>query len=772
MNNSYLERFSKLNLNDNSYNLKSVTEENLLNDNIRTREITKRKQPYTEVDKILREIDPGYPIKSKLNSTAKEKYRVVIEKHGTLDKDLYYLENEFPNKYSNIVLNESLIEKTKNMMKRIHTLKTIIKFFNKNENELKYHFCNIAAEVGRLDLLKWARKQVPPLKWGYETCQAAAKGGHLHILQWLRNKDNNNEVLDQDRERNKDFCNWNAYTCAAAAENGHLELLVWCRNREIHGDYICPWASYYKNTIVNACSSAAKGGHLNILRWLRNRTDDDDILDSARENLIEFMCPFEPNVFSNAAQRGHLDILEWAYTQNYNWTANQIRQVLFNFDNACVEAAKAGHLNVLRWLRNRNEQDQILDHNRERNGRLYPWGSTLSAAARSGHLHILQWCLNNSIHAVIPDNTNDICNSAAFGGHLHIIEWARTNNYEWSAQACSNAASKGHFDILKWLRTQNPPCPWDVETCIGAARSGNLEMLQWAYQRGCSLGNPYNNSCTAAAEGGHLHILKWLRNRTEDDQILDPDRENNTGICPWGIKNCYYAIKGGNFELLKWIKANGCPWERNNNVYISFNSCAEAARMGRLDILQWCRNPEIHGDDICPMYELTCDNAAKGGYLEILKWAKENGCPWMETTCIQAVINGHLDILQWVLNKTNNGEVLNPDREVELNDAYEGFGICPHDNMILIAVVSEQFETLQWLIKNNYQYNLHDIRDYLENNRNRFSNTDIKLFMQSLPQQHQQHVGGNTSSRKKNNHLFENITLFAIILLTSILSPK
>ncbi len=768
MNNANLEQFSKLKLNSNDYNLKKYTMQDLLNDNLRAKEINKRSDPNSgEPLKSLNSL--SRKIRSTRTTKSEDKYNNILETHGAFIRDLHYLEEEFPNKYSNIILNDNLFEKVKNAMRRTHTPKSIINIFNKNKNELKYHLCNLAAEMGRVDILEWARKQEPPLKWGYDTCAIAAKAGHLKVLRWLRNKNEHDQVLDLNRERNNDFCNWNVYTCTAAAENGHFEILKWCRNREIHGNYICPWASYFHCSIINTCDFAAKAGHLNILRWLCNRTDEDQILTPRGD-----VCHFEPNVYSNAARNGHLEILKWAFSQwidygyqNYYWLASQRRQYMFSnyFTNACTEAAKGGHLHILRWLRNRTDQDQILNEDRETHNRLYPWGSsTLFEAAKGGHLHILEWCLDRTIHNNdICTNTTDICRGAALGGHLHIIEWANEHNFNiGGVHTCANAAKNGHFNILKRVRELG--CQWNAETCIEAARNGYLDILQWARERNCPWQSNEESACTAAAEGGHLHILKWLRNRIEDDQILDQNRENDAGICPWRYKTCYYAIKGGHFEILKWAKVNGCPWEPTSSIYAEYNSCAEAARIGRLDILQWCRNEEIHMNDICPWNENTCTAAASNGYLDILMWVKDNSCDWNYKTCNAAIKKGYLDILLWLINKDYSGQQAVPNRNI---------GICPQDtnnnNLIFEATFSEQFEILQWLIKNNFPYNLHYIINELDDNQHvKYGNTDIKLYFKEYLRQ--EHVGGNII--KKTNHLFENITLFGLILISSILSSK
>ena len=89
----------------------------------------------------------------------------------------------------------------------------------------------------------------------------------------------------------------------------------------------------------------------------------------------------------------------------------------------------------------------------------------------------------------------------------------------------------------------------------------------------------------------------------------------------------------GSVQRLAWAKANGCPWNHN--------TCAYAAKGGRLHVLQWARE---HG---CPWSLRTCARAAEGGYLDVLRWAREHDCPWNEWTCGLAARGGHLDVLCW-----------------------------------------------------------------------------------------------------------------------------
>ena len=77
--------------------------------------------------------------------------------------------------------------------------------FKKNE------VCNIAAENGWLDLLKWGRQN--GCEWDSYVCSRAAENGNLEILKWAR----------------QNGCEWNSSVCMNAATNGHLEVLKWAK---------------------------------------------------------------------------------------------------------------------------------------------------------------------------------------------------------------------------------------------------------------------------------------------------------------------------------------------------------------------------------------------------------------------------------------------------------------------------------------------------------------------------------------------------------------
>ena len=76
----------------------------------------------------------------------------------------------------------------------------------------KIFICEIAAEYGHLEVLKWARQNGCP--WDEMTCSFAADGGYLEVLKWAR----------------ENGCPWDEMTREYAERSrakGRQEVLKW-----------------------------------------------------------------------------------------------------------------------------------------------------------------------------------------------------------------------------------------------------------------------------------------------------------------------------------------------------------------------------------------------------------------------------------------------------------------------------------------------------------------------------------------------------------------
>ena len=219
-----------------------------------------------------------------------------------------------------------------------------------------------AAEMGRLDVLKWVWEREPScrkfvlqilyiagqhgqkkmLDWfytlpreylprltgqqmikdfPYKALNGAAKGGHLELIKHLREKG----------------CEWDERTCAAAAQEGHVHVLEYLRTNG------CPWCS-------TACQLAASGDRLDTLKWLR-----------------EHGCPWDRGTMAFAAVSGKFASLKWLHKHGCpGWDADlfatavqcgNLEMVTLMHENGCPwdedateYAAMCDKMKILKWL--------------------------------------------------------------------------------------------------------------------------------------------------------------------------------------------------------------------------------------------------------------------------------------------------------------------------------------------------------------------------------------------------------------------------------------
>lgn len=162
---------------------------------------------------------------------------------------------------------------------------------------LSVRICEWAAGAGHLDCLQYAYKACGSdgPKYGTGICSYAAWKGHLDCLIWLHEAG----------------CPWDALTTEHAADGGHFECLRYACNPP-SGDR-CPWYN-------NLCEVAAAGGSVDCLRY-------------AREVLG---CKFDTITCTNA---GNLDCLKYLHKAGRPWN-----------EKTCYEAAYNGRLDCLRYL--------------------------------------------------------------------------------------------------------------------------------------------------------------------------------------------------------------------------------------------------------------------------------------------------------------------------------------------------------------------------------------------------------------------------------------
>lgn len=94
---------------------------------------------------------------------------------------------------------------------------------------------------------------------------------------------------------------------------------------------------------------------------------------------------------------------------------------------------------------------------------------------------------------------------------------------------------------------------------------------------------------------------------------------------------------GVSLNLFKAFVENRIILRNNGRV------CQEAAKYGRLDILEYAHEQNF------PWDEYTCYLAASRDQIQCLKYAYENGCPWDKNTIYGAILNKSNKCLQYAI---------------------------------------------------------------------------------------------------------------------------
>ena len=236
-------------------------------------------------------------------------------------------------------------------------------------------------------------------------------------------------------------------------------------------------------------------------------------------------------------------------------------------------------------------------------------------AAECGHLHILKRfmkvdktpCDCLATHDVLP-----ILNWAAYGGHKRVVQWILETHKEW----------------LKH------PVP---STMQAAARGGQLELMKWLH---FDLNYSWNGgACSMAAGNGHLHVLKWLYHEARSDYVVATtaawDHQQ-----PWPREMIWRAARGGHLDVLVWLNDT----INRLGFWAGAGDCDEAAKIGRLDILQYAYSKAV------TITDAAARNAAENGHLHILQWMRNAlGASLLlsEVAFQHAARRGQLEVLKW-----------------------------------------------------------------------------------------------------------------------------
>ena len=199
---------------------------------------------------------------------------------------------------------------------------------------------------------------------------------------------------------------------------------------------------------------------------------------------------------------------------------------------------------------------------------------------------------------------------AARFGYLRVLQWLRQNKCAWDEEVMSEAALGGHLDVLMWSHDNG--CPVDEQTTENAAMNGSIEMLKYCLEAGF----PRNMRVMTrmAARGQQLSALKWMCatqtgfalhplcvvsaiygatdvNEKDDEppelvNIIEFLFEHAESVNLLTEETCAAAAKRGRLQCLQWLRRFGAPWD-----WRVLTACRE---MKRKKVLQWVKT---HGGD-------------------------------------------------------------------------------------------------------------------------------------------------------------------------------
>ena len=149
------------------------------------------------------------------------------------------------------------------------------------------------------------------------------------------------------------------------------------------------------------------------------------------------------------------------------------------------------------------------------------------------------------------------------------------------------------------------------------------------------LGNVYPHPLNA--EG--LHVLKWLYHEARSDYVVATtaawDHQQ-----PWPREMIWRAARGGHLDVLVWLNDT----INRLGFWAGAGDCDEAAKIGRLDILQYAYSKGV------TITEAAARNAAENGHLHILQWMRSAlGASLLlsEVAFQHAARRGQLEVLKW-----------------------------------------------------------------------------------------------------------------------------
>ncbi|MCE5318166.1 MAG: ankyrin repeat domain-containing protein [Parachlamydia sp.] len=366
------------------------------------------------------------------------------------------------------------------------------------------NFCKLAAAVGRLDLLQWAKAK--GFAFDNEVCAAAAAGGHIPVLAWLRQVG----------------CPWDDQTCIAAIHNGHFELLQWAvENGAVLNRHILQNSPLLINNRQRALEwIRTKLGDLDTPKYTYGSfesayhaaltNDLDQLKDAVRQghHLSDDIIPY-------AAQIGNIEMMKWAREKGAPW------------GTACSSAASQGQFKALKWLRDYGcpwtpqvvevaYSQEIKDWTIQHGAPQTKIDRCMDAPAYSMDGYMAT--LNNNLPALRAYKremggglTSEVVNAAAEHGSLEMVQWLSENQAQFKDIVYSGPAREGRLDVIKWLYDRGTKI--NDRALIGAFLNRQYDALDWLLRHAQVRMTYYDFQSELHEHTHQAEAFEWL-NRT------------------------------------------------------------------------------------------------------------------------------------------------------------------------------------------------------------------------------------------------------------------
>eukprot|EP00941_MAST-03F_sp_MAST-3F-sp1_P003688 g3688.t1 len=355
----------------------------------------------------------------------------------------------------------------------------LVKWAGALNEYVKENLCERATKYGKLHMLKWARKQQPPLPMDKYVLQETYRNGHYDTLKLGYEGDSSN------------------YLCLLAFNNGHYDTLKWLIENG------CPWddrqktnflryvsafenAEQWKNIVVNqfiygcaihgemtTCMMACNFGHTELVRDLLARNGVNVNMGNGwgMTDLV-FAC-----------RNGKLEVVKLLLEHN-DINVNQVNEEGWT---ALHWASEGGRSEVVKamfshWKTDVNQADNQGE-------------TALHLASYEGHVEVVKIILSHPKFTKVNEVSKDGQTAFLFasnGGHLEVVKailshpkFTNVNQVTWDEQTALHLASSGgHIEVVKALLshpnfTNVNQADEDGETALDVARSkGNTEVAE------------------------------------------------------------------------------------------------------------------------------------------------------------------------------------------------------------------------------------------------------------------------------------------------------